>query len=102
MERPDHRVVQTDGRIDVDALLHLVRGALGERYGEDLVRLRGARGDEVNDPRGQDVSLPRAGARDDQKRSGTVLHRSALLRGERSQNVRPFFPEPEGKLLVHR
>ena len=39
MERADHRVVQSDRRIDVDALLHLGRGALRERDRQDLVGL---------------------------------------------------------------
>ena len=102
VESTDDRVVQTDRCVDVDALLHLVGGALGECDGQDLVRLRGARRDEVDDPRGQDMGLPRSGARDDKKRSGPVLQRSALLERERSEDVRPLFSEPESELLGHR
>ena len=102
MECADDGVVQADRRVDIDALLHLVGGALGECDGQDLVRLRGARRDEVDDPRGQDMGLPRSGASDDKKRPGPVLHRSALLKRERSEDVRPLFSEPEGELLGHR
>ena len=68
VEGANDGVVQSDRRVDVDALLHLGRGPLGKGDRQDLVRLRGARGDEVDDPRGEDVGLPRPRARDDEQR----------------------------------
>ena len=41
MEGLDRRVIQSERRVDVDALLHRRRGFLGEGDSKDLVRLRG-------------------------------------------------------------
>src|SRR2546423_2449601 len=73
VERADDRVVQSDRRVDVDALLHLGRGALGERDGEDLVRLRGTRGYEMDDARDEHEGLSSAGACDGKQWTGAVL-----------------------------
>jgi len=73
VERSDDRVVQPNRGVDVDALLHLGGGTFGEGDGQDLVRFRGARGDEMNDARGQNMGLPRPSARDHEQGSGTVL-----------------------------
>ena len=75
MEGADDRVVQTDRRVDVDPLLHLGGGAFGEGHRQNLVRFRRARGDEMDDARGEDVGLPGARAGHDEQRTGSVLDR---------------------------
>src|SRR5947207_497555 len=101
MERANHCVVQPDRRVDVDALLHLGRGAFGERDGEDLVRLGRARSDEVNDPRGEDMGLPCPGARDHKERAGPMLDGKPLFRLEPLKNVRTRLAKTETQLLCH-
>ena len=101
VEGADDRVVQPDRRVDVDALLHLRGGALGEGHREDLVRLRRERGDEMDDPCGEHVRLPRPGAGHDEERSGSVLDREALLGGERAEDVGFWLAERKAELLVH-
>ncbi len=73
MERADDGVVQSDRRVDVDALLHLGGGAFGEGDGEDLVRLRRARSDEVDDACCQNMRLPRPSTSDYEQWTETVL-----------------------------
>ena len=63
---------------DVDALLHLERGLVGEREREDLLRPRPARGDEVGDAAREDGGLAGPGPGDDQERPLVVGDRLAL------------------------
>ncbi len=101
VEGLDAGVVQAERRVEVDALLHLRGGLLGEGDREDLVRFRRAGGDELDDPGGEHVRLPGAGAGDDEQRSGPVHDRAALLLGERREDVRPRLgAEPELELLA--
>ena len=101
VEGLDRRVVQPERRVEVDALLHPGRGLLGERHREDLVRLGGARRDEVDDTRGQHVGLARPRAGDDEERTGAVLDRATLLAGEAAEDVGLRLAKPEGELLGH-
>src|SRR5438552_7465222 len=102
MKGADDRVVQPNRRVDVDALLHLGGGAFGEGDGKDLVRLRRAGGDEMDDARGQDMGLPRPSAGDDQEGSGAVLDSMALLGLQPLKDVRLRLAESEAELLGHR
>src|SRR5438067_601394 len=85
MERADRGVVQAERCVEVDPLLHRGRGLLGEGQREDLVRLRPAGGDELDDPRGEHVSLAGARAGDDEQRASAMLDRVTLFRGETAQ-----------------
>ena len=62
----------------LDALAHLLRGLVGERDRQDLVRARLARAQQVGDPVGQHAGLARAGAGQDQQRPLAVRDRVAL------------------------
>jgi len=64
----------------LDATLHLVRRAIREGDGQDLVRLCTARRDEVTDAVGEDARLPGAGACHDQNRPLGGQNRLALRR----------------------
>ena len=102
VEGLDAGVVQPERCVEVDTLLHLRRGLLGEGDREDLVRLRRGGGDEMDDARGEDVGLAGARARDDEERPGTVLDRPALLVGEGGKDVRTRdSAQPELELLGH-
>ena len=102
MEGLDACVVQPERSVEVDALLHLRGGLLGEGHRQDLVRLGGGGRDEIDDARGQDVRLPGPRAGDHEQRTGTVLHRAPLLVGEGREDVRARdSTEPELQLLGH-
>jgi len=101
VEGPDDRIVQPDRGVDVDALLHLGCGALGEGHGQDLVRLRRARRDEMDDPRGQHMGLPRPSTGDNEERPGTVFDREPLLRLKTLQDVRPRLAKSKAELFCH-
>ena len=60
------------------AIAHLPRGLVGERDGEDLVRLGRLGGHQVGDPMGQHPGLARAGSGQDQQRPLIVGHGLAL------------------------
>jgi hypothetical protein len=62
----------------LDPLAHLLRGLVGERDREDLVRARLAGPHQVGDPVGQHARLARPGAGQDQERPLAVRHRVAL------------------------
>src|SRR5207302_5577368 len=76
VERLDRGVVQAKRRIEVDALLHPRRGLLGEGERKDLVWLRRAGRDQVNDARGEHVRLPRPRPGDDEQGPGAVFDRA--------------------------
>ena len=82
MERGDRGVRVAVGDQLVHPHLHLVGGLVREREGEDLGRLRPARGDQPRDAARDDLRLARARARDDQQRSVPVHDRAPLLRVE--------------------
>ena len=69
----------------LDALLHLVRGPVGERDRQDLAGRGDARLDQVRDAVGEHARLARSGAGDDEQRPIGVLDRFTLLRVERVQ-----------------
>ena len=62
----------------VDALRHLARGLVGEGEGEDLLRPRLLRGDEVGDAAREDGGLAGARAGHDEQRARAVGHRLEL------------------------
>ena len=66
----------------LDALAHLLRRLVRERDREDLVRARLARAQQVRDPVGQHARLARAGAGEDQQRTGGRGDGLALRRVE--------------------
>ena len=61
------------------ALLHLARRLVGEGHGEDFVRPRAPRPQQMRDARGQNPRLARAGARKHQHRPVRALDSLALL-----------------------
>jgi len=61
-----------------DAVLHLARGLVGEGHGQDLVRPRPPRGQQMGDSRCQRARLPRPRARQHQDRAVQGLDRGAL------------------------
>ncbi len=73
---PLHRLAQQPP----DAQLHLARGLVGERDGEDLVWARGAGGQQVRDPGGQGTRLAGARTGQHQDRPLQRLDRRALRR----------------------
>ncbi len=79
MERRDRRVRVAVRHQLVHADLHLVRGLVREREGQDLRRTRALGGDEPGDPARDDRRLAGTRARDDQQRSVAVHDRPALL-----------------------
>src|SRR5713101_6372332 len=101
MEGADHRIVQSDRRVDVDALLHLGGGALGEGNSQDLVRLRRTRRDQVDDAGREHVGLPCSRTSDYQQWSKTVFDREALLWLQPLEDVRTRLTESEAQLLGH-
>ena len=102
MKGLDRCVIETERSVQVDALLHLRRGPLGEGDGEDLVRLRLLRGDEMDDACREHVRLPCSRTRDDEERSDAMLDSAALLVGESREDVRArLAAEPELELLGH-
>ena len=102
VERADDRVVQTDRRVDVHALLHLGGGALGESHGKNLVGLRRTGCDQVDDPRGEHMGLAGARTGDDEERSGAMLDRDALLGLQPLEDVGPWLAKAKAELLGHR
>ena len=60
------------GHEEVDASLHLIRGALREGQRQDLRRTGPATGDEPGDATGDDLRLAGPRARDDEQRAITV------------------------------
>ena len=102
VKRTDDRIVQADRGVDVDPLLHLRCGSLGEGHGQNLVRLGDARADEMDDPRGEHVGLPRSGAGYDEKRAFAVIDRAPLLGRQAGEDVGLRLTKPEAELLGHR
>ncbi len=61
MERAQHDPLDgLVGQERFDARLHLLRGFVGERHGQDLPGPDSLHRDEIGDPLGQDARLPRA------------------------------------------
>ena len=86
------RVERGDGAVRVavrhqlvDAELHLVRGLVGERQGQDLGRFRAPRGDQPGDPTGDDLGLAGPGPGDDEEGPLAVGDGAALLQVEPAQ-----------------
>ena len=67
----------------LDALAHLLRGAVGERDRQDLARPRALGADQPRDPMGEDARLAGACAGEDEQRPTGPCHRLALGRVER-------------------
>ena len=78
-----HRARRLAGQL-VHALLHLVRGFVGEGDGQDGLG-RNSSGNQVRDPVRDHPRLPRPGARQHQQRPIAVEHRRALLRVQMRQ-----------------
>ena len=65
-----------------DALLHLARGLVGERHGQDLPGLSPPRAQDMGNASGEHARLTRPGAGQHQHRAVECLHGRALLRVE--------------------
>ena len=74
-------------------LLHLPRGLVGERDGEDPERRHATLGDEVRDAVGEETGLPRPGTRDDEDRPVGRDHRLALDRVQTLEEIVCDLPE---------
>ncbi len=99
MERRDRGVRVAVRDELVDAHLHLVRGLVGERQGEDLGGLRAAGGDQPGDPARDHLRLAGAGPGHHQQRSVAVGDRAPLLDIEPGdQRVDPVGRVDRGRL----
>ena len=74
-----HMRLQSDPSSASTRVAHFLGGLVGERDGEDFVRLGVAVADEIRDAAGDDARLARAGAGEDEQRPVDVQDRFALF-----------------------